>query len=312
MRYREFNERQRLTGQLSQRGSQAGLSAGGAAFFGLPFVGAGVAIILIGLKVIQVDPGSVHAPYWVLTVCGVCFLGAGLMLWGMAVRQYQGNRRRAAINGGTPAGVALADYNWNRSGCQASRWKNLFKTGFTAAGVSVFLSIFNWWAFGAQEPLMVKIIVGLFDLVLLILWWQFLLTLVRALKFSGSRIAFARFPYSVNEPVLIRWQTPGGINGPRKGSFTLRCVEEWWETTGSGKNRSNRLVQEEIWSGAWQLEPADELLPGKTRDFSFQPPADAPPTGLSSRKPVFWEFEVKLEMPGPDFVANYLVPVYAG
>jgi hypothetical protein len=26
---------------------------------------------------------------------------------------------------------------------------------------------------------------------------------------------------------------------------------------------------------------------------------------------VFWEFVVKLDMPGPDFIADYLVPVYA-
>ena len=87
-------------------------------------------------------------------------------------------------------------------------------------------------------------------------------------------------------------------------------MQEWWESAGSGKNRSRRLIQEEIWSGTWQLDPADELLPGKTREFSFDPPAGAPPTSLSASKPIYWQFEVKIEMSGPDFVETYLVPVY--
>jgi hypothetical protein len=31
---------------------------------------------------------------------------------------------------------------------------------------------------------------------------------------------------------------------------------------------------------------------------------------LSAEKPVFWEFEVKLDLPGLDFQETYLVPIY--
>lgn len=295
---------------MTQRGSQSALSTSGALLFGLPFIGAGVAITMIGLKVIHVDPKSVHAPYWVLTVCGACFFAAGLMLWSMAVRQFRSNRRRAETSGGGSEAVALADYDWNKRGYQPSRWNKVFKSFGIGVALTVFLSIFNWWAFFSGSPLMVKLIVGFFDLILVVVWGQFILTLARALRFNDSRIDFARFPYSINEPILIRWQAANGISKPVKGSFTLRCLQEWWETTNSGNKRSTYLVKEEIWSGTWQLEPADELLPGKTREFRFEPAADAKATSLSAKKPIYWEFEVKLAMAGPDFVETYLVPVY--
>ncbi len=311
MRYEESNQRRRLSGQMTQRGSRWVMSTGGGLLFGLPFVGVGVGTILIGLRLIHVEPKSVHAPYWVLTICGSCFFGAGLALWGAAIRQFLWNRRRVPITNGAPEAVALADYNWNKRGYQPSRWSKVFKASGLAIALTVFLSIFNWWAFFSKYgPFMVKCIVGLFDLILLAVWGQFFLTLARALKFSDSRIDFARFPYSISEPILIRWPAPNGISKPVKGSFTLRCLEEWWETTTTGSKRSTYLVKQEIWSGNWQLDPADELLPGKIREFSFAPAAEALPTNFHAPKPIYWEFEVNLEMSGPDFVETYLVPVY--
>jgi len=287
------------------------MSTAGGLLFGLPFVSMGAFITLIGLGLIHVDPKTVHAPYWVLTVCGLCFFGAGLAVWSAAIRQFISNRRGAQTTGGGPEAVALADYDWNKRGYQPSRWSKVFKALGPAVALTVFLSIFNWWAFFSKGgPFMVKCIVGLFDLILVAVWGNFFLMLARALRFSDSRLDFARFPYSISQPILIRWPVPSGISKPVKGSFTLRCLEEWWETTTTGKNNSRCLVKEEIWSGNWQLDPADELLPGKTREFSFAPAAEALPTNFHAPKPICWEFEVKLEMSGPDFVETYLVPVY--
>jgi len=287
------------------------MSTGGGLLFGLPFVGMGAWITLIGLKVVPVNPKSVHAPYWVLAVCGLCFFGAGLAVWCAAIRQFLRNRRRVQPTGGGTEALALADYNWNKRGFEPARWSKVFNALSGAVAITVFLSIFNWWAFFSKDgPLMVKGIVGLFDLILLVLWGNVFLMLARALRFSNSRIDFARFPYSVREPIVIHWPVAAGISQPTKGSFTLRCLEEWWETSGSGKNRSTRLVKEEIWRGTWELDATDQLLAGKFREFRFVPAAEAVPTNFHAPKPIYWEFEVKLAMAGPDFVETYLVPVY--
>jgi hypothetical protein len=311
MHYQESTDRQRLSGHLIRRGLQTGLSTLGAVLFGVPFVGAGVGIILVGMKVVPVEPRSVHAPFWVLTVAGVCFLAAGLFMWGVAVRQFNSNRRRATAGGSGAEAVALADYDWNRRGHQPWRWSRPLRSLGFAVALSVFLSIFNWWAFFSRDgPLMVKVVVSVFDLVLVFLWAHVLLLTARAFRFGDSRIEYTRFPYAVGEPAIIRWQAAGGVGNSIKGTFTLRCVEEWWEVSGSGKNRSRHMIHEQIWSGKWQLEAADDLRSGKMSEFSFVIPPEAKPTNLNSMQPVFWEFEVKLEMAGPDFVESYLVPVY--
>ncbi len=54
----------------------------------------------------------------------------------------------------------------------------------------------------------VKAVVVLFDCLGLAVWWQAGRHIGSALKFGHSRIAFARFPYRLREPVIIRWQ-PG-------------------------------------------------------------------------------------------------------
>jgi hypothetical protein len=146
--------------------------------------------------------------------------------------------------------------------------------------------------------------------VLIFVCVQAVKTLLRAIKFGNSRIEFVRFPYRLNETILVRWLTPPGISRTQKGAFTLRCVKEWTETSGAGSNRSSVIVHEEQWGGTWSLDQSEQFMPGKNIDFEFKPPPDTPITCLSGSDVFFWEFEVKLNLPGPDFKETYLVPVY--
>jgi hypothetical protein len=93
---------------------------------------------------------------------------------------------------------------------------------------------------------------------------------------------------------------------PVRGSFTLRCVEEWWETSGSGNNRSTRLVKKSVWSGTWQLESDRSIAGGQApANFALSPArTPRPPTSSAAEKPIYWEFEVKLEMAGPGLCGN--------
>jgi hypothetical protein len=233
------------------------------------------------------------------------------MLWSMAWKQFQSNRRRATARARHANEPALEDYNWNPGGFEPPRWSRAAKSVEAVGVFALFLSMFNWWAFFKQGPLIIKIIVSLFDLIFIFGCGQAALRLGRTMKFGGSRIEFVRFPYRLGEPVVIRWLTPSGIDRIRKGAFSLRCIGEWYETSGTGRNRTRTLVHEEKWSGTWSLDQAQEFLPGKTVELNFDPPAGAPPTCLSAAPAFFWEFEVNLSRPGLDFKETYLVPVYA-
>lgn len=308
--YTQSNETRRLSGVIEQRGSQTGLPTWGMFLFGLPFIGIGAFVTLIGMKCVQVNPSTVHAPYWVLTAFGLVFTLGGVMLWSMAGKQFQSNRRRALAQEHHLNEPALEDYNWDPRGFRSHCWARAVKTIAGAGFFTLFLSMFNWWAWFAAGPLMVKLIVSLFDLILIFVGWQAVMAVSRAIKFGNSRIDFVRFPYRANDSNIVRWLTPHGISHAAKGTFTLRCVKEWYETSGAGSNRTRNIVHEEQWNGTWSLDQPQEFLPGKNIDLEFQAPADVPITCLSGAPAVFWEFEVALDLPGPDFKETYLVPVY--
>ena len=50
--------------------------------FGLFFVAIGVFVLCVATDVIRADPGTIHAPRWVLGLCGAAFAGAGLSVIG--------------------------------------------------------------------------------------------------------------------------------------------------------------------------------------------------------------------------------------
>jgi hypothetical protein len=300
----------RLSGNLQRRSNRLGLPTWGGLLFGGVFVAAGTAIVLVGLKIIPVNPRSVHAPFWVLAAAGASFALGGFVVWGMALRQFAANRRRLEAIRRYPNEPALADYLWHPDGFEVSEWPGVIKIFAMAVGLTIFLSMFNWWAFGIGGPWMVKGIVGLFDFVAVMVWLQAMQQVGRALKFGHSKVQFETFPCFLPDPVAIRWQPFRGVGQVHKGTFTLRCIEEWMEQHGTGKNRTTVLIHNEIWRGVGMFEQPRNFQLRETVDLNFNIPTSARSTDLSADKPVFWELEVKLDLPGLDFAETYLVPIY--
>jgi hypothetical protein len=287
-----------------------GMSNLGGIAFGGVFAAVGTYIILIGTKTVAVNPSSVHAPYWVLTLIGVSFALGGCAIWGGTWKQYKTERWRAQAAKRFPNEPALVDYPWHPDGFVVSDWPAAAKTFALALGLSVFLSMFNWWALGPDGVLMVKIITGIFDLITLAFWCSAFRQLAGALKFGHTRVDYTTFPYRPSNPVIIRWQPLGKVSRINKGTFTLRCVEEWMEVTTRGNERTSTLVHEELWSAQWLVEEPHTLQPQEDVELRFVLAPDARPTCLAADKPLFWELEVKLNLPGLNFKEIYLVPVY--
>jgi hypothetical protein len=308
-RYEESSERKRLSGNVQAHGVQTGLSTAGLFLFGLPFVGVGVWAGLAGAKLIPMDESKLNVPHWVLAMFGIVFALAGIMVWSMGWRQCRASRRSGELERRDPA---LADYPWDTRGFTPPRWSRAAKGIGGMIFLALFLSMFNWWAFFAKGPLMVKIIVGLFDLVLVFVAWQVGMLVGRTVKFGPSRIEFARFPYRPGETVSLHWKVPEGMSRPAKGKFVLRCVEEWYEASGSGKNRKRSLVQEQVWGATAHLDHPQDVLAGKLEELRFDIPSEAAGTSLSHRdaRTVFWELAVELDLSGLDFEEKYLVPIY--
>jgi hypothetical protein len=141
-------------------------------------------------------------------------------------------------------------------------------------------------------------------------WWEALRRVLHALKFGSARLEYRRFPYRVGEPVELRWQVPAAIAQAQAGRFTLRCIAEWFEEVNSGRQRTRKLVHEARWQACWAFAGERALDSGLPLQLRFEPPAGLPASALSAAQPFFWELEVELEVPGLDYRAAYLVPVY--
>ena len=303
--------RKRLKNYDQQRGSKTGFSVLGAFLFGALFVAAGVAIVLVGVHVIPVDPPSVHAPSWVITICGACFAGGGLMVWGMAATQRKAELHRRSAMSRYAGSQAHADYPWNPGGYAPPRWRRATKALIGAGFFTVFLSIFNWWAWGVENsPILVRVVVVLFDLILVLVWWKTALIVGRCVKFAGSRVVFAHFPYRIGETIAMRWIPPRGISRAEKGTFVFRCIEEHYEESGRGKDRNRWLVHDELCAEVQSFDTPHDFPAGRAMDLRFSPPPEGRESCLSSERPVYWELEVKLSLAGLDFEEWYLVPVY--
>ena len=126
------------------------------------------------------------------------------------------------------------------------------------------------------------------------------------MRFERSQIEFARFPFRLSEPVLIRWHA-GGIRRINRGTFTLRRIEE----AGVDQNQGDeRYSQEEIWSSVGIVKRLEDLGPGGSIELIYILPPEALGTQINSYEPRFWELEVKLDLPGLNFRNSYLVPIY--
>jgi hypothetical protein len=304
-------EPRRLAGRTEPRGTKTGFPLWGAFAFGGIFVVAGSLIVLVGTRVIPVDPRGVHAPWWVLTVMGVVFALCGLGVWGMGLRQYRAERHRAEARRRHPGRPELADHPWDPAGFAPPRWARAAKAVAGAVLMSLFISIFNWWAFFTDAPWMVRAVTILFDLILVLVLWETGVRIGRAIRFGGSRVEYGQFPFRPGQTVRLRWWPAPGIGEVRKGRFTLRCVKEWYEHRGHGKNRSAHLVQQEQWAMHRFLDHAGTLRHERRQELEFELPPHVPSTELSADQPVFWELEIELDLPGLDFEEIYLVPVYA-
>ena len=308
MELMETTARRRLHNRSTPVGPSMGLPPAGAFLFGLVFAAVGTGISAIGMGWIPVDPGSVHVPHFILTLVGLTFASAGCWIWAMAWNEAR-FRARLALQAHRHG--CLADYPWDMRGAQGPRWAPVAKGLAALLVFGCFLVPFNWWAFFSDEGhFVVAAITALFDALLLYGFGMWLVQLVRAIRFGPGRIHWDQFPLPASGPVRLRWQPGEGVTGWSAGRATLRCVEEFYETSGHGKHKRRSLCHEEIGAVTVGIPRGGEqgIRPDLVFDFSI--PSGWPPTRIQAERPVFWEIEVELETPGVNPRERFLVPVY--
>jgi len=152
--------------------SQATAYGWTALLMALPFIGIGTFFALAGFGVIAMPDGA-NAPEWIIGFVGLSFAFAGLMLLFSAMRGLWNRRRMHEVAEDPGARPWEVDYRWNQREVRDRAGARVFASFVFLVFLGVFLTPFNWWAFqsdqmGAFGGVILKGIVGLFDLMLLV------------------------------------------------------------------------------------------------------------------------------------------------
>lgn len=281
-------------------------------WFGVPFAGAGAAVFLIYLGVIQVDPKTVHAPMWVLGLVGALFFLAGAFLTGHGFR---GLRLKARVEEGKrryPDQPWMWDYRWDPRGASENKMKMVVQHFLAAIVFVAFLAPFHyvvWFNPESHPPMWVKGVVLFFDFIVLLIigdafrkWFQYL-------KYGNSRLRFQSFPFYAGG--TMRLALEGIPETFDRMTLSLRYVEEGYEIRGTThRNRRRDVVCYQVYSEERTLHSAPAR--GGRLVMEWKLPGNKEMVNeLSARPARFWVLDAKAETPGVDYESRFLVPVYA-
>jgi hypothetical protein len=219
----------------------------------------------------------------------------------------------------SPAEPWLADHPWRREGLLDESGRDV-RNALAGGGVLTLVATLVGVLLLPRVPgdmiLVPALVAGAFLADGLWFLGTGVLTLLRRQRHGVPELRLARFPAFLGEPLdatLLR----GGARVPLTGLHArLTCVEERWgqsshfDDAHPRTSMSRRLERREGWS---------ETRPVRgTYGTSIPVRFDLPPAGpgvagtrLAAELPCYWELELWAELPGLDFHAVFLVPVYA-
>jgi hypothetical protein len=279
--------------------------------FGLAFFIAGLPILSIGMGWMNYPQSSIHAPLWVIGVCGGLFsaCGAWLMLHGAS-----GLRRIWDMSHGKQQledRPWLWDYPWQAHGSTDNKFQESLNSVAALAVFGLFLAPFNWIAFVSNYGgVFWQLLTGLFDVIILVGVGSYLFKNIgQYLTFGNGRVSFQDFPFFLGQGMAITVERlPVNII---EVQLDLRCIAEAYEIRKRGTKRESIVVCYQIYHDTQTIR--GELIneSGQLK-CAWNLPDDKHLTSTPSERPAkFWELEVTGARPGMDFHSRFLLPVYA-
>jgi hypothetical protein len=277
-------------------------------FFGLPFLAAGIFIAGAALDYIG---GSKHAPNWLIGLIGFFFFAAGAFLIihglrGVAQKSKYDSEARTA-----PHEPWLYDHLWQREGIAFSAFNTMLQRFVAALVWNAFLIPFFWIGLTQRGAWVCAIFAGLFALVGLVFLSRWAQMLAELLRYGNSFLDYNSFPYFLGSTMSGRLRAPNHLADIDELTLTLRCVQERYITSGSGDNRSTKVVCFELYSDSQTLSRVQlAAYSNHSIPVEFTLPESQPTTSLTSTPPTYWEIEANGKSSKVNLQAFFLVPVY--
>jgi len=277
-------------------------------FFGLPFFAAGVFIEFVALN--RVDTKK-HAPDWLIGMIGGFFFLAGVFL---IVHGLRGVIRKSIYNREAkqaPHETWLYDYHWHREGFTFSAFNSMLQRLLAALVWTAFLVPFFWIGVTQRGAWIFALVAGALGLFGLLFWARWLQMLTEYLRYGNIFLAYNNFPFFLGSSLSVRLRAPNHFAEFDELTFTLRCVQERYFTSGTGDNRKTEVVCFELYSDAKSFSRARlAAYFGREIQLEFALPESQPATSLAATPPTYWEIEANAKSTGAPFEAFFLVPVY--
>jgi hypothetical protein len=304
------SQRTKLVGHTPPSSTTGG--GGCLVLFGLPFIAVGAGVILLSLGYLPLSPSrSEDTPAWVLTAFGSVFSMAGLGVAWLGVAGMLRGRAARRRKEEHPLEPWYWDYDWDSRWAESGGLGPVIQSFMAFVFLTAFLSMFNWWAFFSDEgPLPVKLFVGLFDLIDLLVLWGAFYGLFQYFKYGKSRFLFARFPFRPGNSVEGGLDAGRALAAAPSLSLTLRYIEEVMERHQSGGKTSTTQVLYLLHEVKQELSAAQFANSDAEIPISIRLPAGDFSNRLIESPRRYWELEVKAETPGIDYAARFLLPVY--
>jgi len=285
---------------------------------GLPFLLAGVFVVLVAANVIPVPDESFQVSRKVVGGAGIALSLIGVLILSLGCHDIARVRRRERLTRLRPGEPWYADYPWQAKGISDKGIHNVLMPVFSLLILVCILAPINYVAFYRPDlledapPWVLQVLSGCIDAAgVACLLWVFY-RILRFLKYGSSFLHFKQSPFFLGDKLVVGLTTSRAMGAVRWLEATLRCIEERYERSYNSRGRRTTIVV------CYQLY-ADTVRSDTPREFrrgspplsmSIPIPANLPSTALSDRPPTYWELEIKAGTPGVDYNAVFLVPIY--
>ena len=283
----------------------------GTTIHGLPSIAFGSVFAVMGMTVGllalygQLDRAS-GTPWWLVPLVGGLFALAGMSFVAHGVIGVRMQRRVERLRETHMREPWVWDYPWNEFGSRDDSGRRIARAVWMTGFIGLFAVPFNWIGFFSPErPVPFTIAAVLMDCFVVGCAWRATYLIGRRAKYGVSMMRFRRYPFKPGGEVELHLARPMRLAGVTAPEALLRCVQERYETHGTGKNRSTVVVAYELWSATRTAEyRRGEFV------WRFELPETVPGTALSERPPRYWEIELKIAVPGVDYAGTFLIPIY--
>ena len=282
---------------------------------GLPFLGAGIAVIVLFSH--RIDAGDRKTLFPLLF--GAVFALAGLLVTTLGVKTIIGKS-------GAPAPRTVApwtsDNDWATAGAIPDGSEGGFRAVFGRLVFFLFIGFLNilWTVhMDGGARVILSLVLGLFDLVAFIVLYDTLRKMVQTIRVGTPRLAWRSFPSFTGGRFEAVFQTTRAMRPTGPPQVTLRRIEQRLNDASAdadgaddfsrGPAAAAAMRAYEAWS-AVQTLPAFAQGTMTSFPIAMEVPAGQPGTDLSKDECTYWQLAVSVPVLGPDLEAVFLVPIY--